>query len=227
MASQFVKFPRTPHLTWLSSKPLREDRVLSRAEVTEFLRGKVVVEEKVDGANVGISVSVENKLLVQNRGAFIEHPAPVQFQPLWNWLNARSSQLVSALGQNFILFGEWCYAVHSIHYDKLPDWFIGFDVYDRTADRFYSSDRRDHFFSTLNLFSVPRVGKGHYSMPQLVRILNEQPSSFGAPEVEGLYIRRESNGWLEERVKIVRAEFTQSIDVHWSRRPMTRNAIEG
>jgi ATP-dependent RNA circularization protein (DNA/RNA ligase family) len=194
-------------------------------EVDAFLRGEVVIEEKVDGANIGISVSQENKLIVQNRGAFIERPAPVQFQPLWSWLNARSDELISALGRNFILFGEWCYAVHSVRYDRLPDWFIGFDIYDRAANRFCSSDRRDDILSSLHLFAVPRIARGHYSMSQLVRILEEGRSSFGDAKLEGLYLRRESKGWLEQRVKIVRAEFTQSIEAHWSSRPLSKNAI--
>lgn len=225
MDSEFVKFPSTPHLAWLSSKPLREDRVLLNVEVSEFLQDEVVVEEKVDGANLGISVSEENKLVVQNRGAFIERPAPVQFQPLWGWLQTRSDELISTLGQNFILFGEWCYAVHSIRYDQLPDWFIGFDVYDRNAKKFYSSDRRDSILRSLHLFSVPRIAKGHYSISQMVEFIEERHSSFGASKIEGLYLRRESKDWLQQRVKIVRAEFAQSIDAHWSRRQLNRNAI--
>jgi ATP-dependent RNA circularization protein (DNA/RNA ligase family) len=225
MSNEFIKFPHTPHLAWLSPNPLRQDRVLSNAELSEFLRGQVIVEEKVDGANIGISVSSERALIVQNRGAYIEKPAPVQFQPLWNWLNMRSERLITGLGQDLILFGEWCYAVHSIRYDRLPDWFIGFDIYDRSRGAFLASDRRDDLLSNLQLSLVPRIAKGHFSMPELVRLLENSGSAFGSAKVEGLYLRRESQGWLEQRVKIVRAEFTQSISEHWTSRPLSRNVL--
>ena len=39
--------------------------------------------------------------------------------------------LFEILSEKFILFGEWCYAQHSIFYDRLPDWFLGFDIYDK------------------------------------------------------------------------------------------------
>jgi len=225
MSNEFIKFPHTPHLAWLSSKPLREDRVLSNDEVSVFLGDHVIVEEKVDGANIGISVSSERSLVVQNRGAYIEKPAPAQFQPLWNWLNMRSEQLIKRLGQDLILFGEWCYAVHSIRYERLPDWFIGFDIYDRSRGAFLASDRRDDLLSSLHLYSVPRIAKGRFSMPELARLIENSRSAFGSTKVEGLYLRRESQGWLEQRAKMVRAEFTQSISEHWTSRPLSRNVL--
>lgn len=225
MSTDFVKFPHTPHLAWLSAKPLREDRVLSKSEGTAFLNGDVVIEEKVDGANIGISISAAQTICIQNRGSFIERPAPVQFQPLWNWLGSRSDELINGLGHNLVLYGEWCYAVHSIRYDRLPDWFVGFDIYDRTQDAYFAADRRNDLLSTLSLHSVPRVAKGHFVLPQVVQLLEHSESAFGSSKIEGLYLRRETRGWLEQRVKIVRSEFTQSITSHWSRSPISRNAL--
>jgi ATP-dependent RNA circularization protein (DNA/RNA ligase family) len=225
MSSDFVKFPHTPHLAWLSPKPLREDRLLSDSEVAMFLRGGVVIEEKVDGANIGISVSSKHTLSVQNRGAFLEHPAQVQFQPLWNWLGSRSEQLIEGLGENLILFGEWCYAVHSIRYDRLPDWFIAFDIYDRSAGAYFATDRRNEVISKLNLFTVPQIARGHFSLSQVKTLLDDSSSAFGSSKIEGLYLRREARDWLEQRVKIVRSEFTQSITSHWASRPLTKNVL--
>jgi len=225
MPSEFVKFPHTPHLTWLSGRPLREGGVLSDSEAKSFLQGDVIIEEKVDGANIGISVSAEHALIVQNRGAYIDRPMPAQFQPLGGWLASRSDQLLESLNQSLILFGEWCYAVHSIRYDRLPDWFIGFDVYDRATGKFFSADRRNKFLSDLRLFSAPRIASGHYSLAQVLKLLGETHSAFGSSSLEGLYLRRESAGWLEQRTKIVRPEFTQAISYHWSSRSLTRNSI--
>jgi len=35
-----------------------------------------------------------------------------------------------------ILYGEWCYAKHSIHYTMLPDYFIAFDIFLKSAQRY-------------------------------------------------------------------------------------------
>lgn len=225
MVSDFIKFPHTPHLAWLSANSVREDRVLTNSEVAAFLRDEVIIEEKIDGANIGISVSPDYTLSIQNRGAFLERPSPLQFRPLWGWLGTRSDQLISELGQDLILFGEWCYAVHSIRYDRLPDWFIAFDIYDRSACAYFAADRRNEILKKLDLHPIPRIAKGHFCLAQITKLLEDSSSAFGSSKVEGLYLRREAQGWLEQRGKVVRSEFTQAITSHWSSRPISQNTV--
>jgi 5-methylcytosine-specific restriction endonuclease McrA len=66
------------HLTlaWLGGGSAREDKVFSPAERSAFLEKPVVIEEKVDGANIGISVSPSGEIRVQNRGQYIQLPSP-------------------------------------------------------------------------------------------------------------------------------------------------------
>lgn len=49
------KSPSTPHLITLEGVEVRDDKVLSESERTDFLKHELVIEEKVDGANLGIS----------------------------------------------------------------------------------------------------------------------------------------------------------------------------
>lgn len=219
----FLKFPHTPHLAWLSPGQSRGDKVLAPAEAAQFLNGEVVVEEKVDGANVGLSV-LDDVIAVQNRGEWVRRPAHSQFSPLWPWLARHGTALAETLGNDLVLFGEWCYAVHSARYDSLPDWFLGFDVYDRRARRFWSAERRNELLQGIGLSAVPEVGRGHYRILDLEALLSREASRFGGP-LEGLYLRRESDGWLESRAKLVRAEFVQAIGGHWSDRPIEKNHL--
>ncbi|MCP3137228.1 RNA ligase family protein [Pyxidicoccus xibeiensis] len=223
MADDFFKFPHTPHLTWLSSAPVRHDKVLSPPEAREFLRGEVLIEEKVDGANLGLSVGPGGELRAQNRGSYLGTRASPQFQPLWPWLEARRSQLVGALGQHLMLFGEWCFAVHSVRYDALPDWFLAFDLYDKQTGRFWSSARRDALVETLGLARVPVVARGHFTVDEVVRQLG--PSLLTQGSMEGVYLRRDEGDWLQCRAKLVRPEFVQAIEEHWSSRPLERNTL--
>ena len=55
MKDDFYKFPSTPHLALLGEVAVRDDKVMSKFERDEFLTHELVVEEKVDGANLGIS----------------------------------------------------------------------------------------------------------------------------------------------------------------------------
>lgn len=54
----------------------------------------------------------------------------------------------------------------------------------------------------------------------------DQPSYYGANKIEGIYLRRDKGNWLEKRAKLVRADFTQTIDEHWSRKPLIPNKIQ-
>ena len=59
--TDFYRFPHTPHLAWLGSAPPRDDKVLTPQEAKSFLSADVLVEEKVDGANLGFSVDAASE----------------------------------------------------------------------------------------------------------------------------------------------------------------------
>ena len=182
--SAFFRFPHTPHLAWLSEGQPRDDKLLSADEAEALLSGEVVIEEKVDGANIGFSTGEDGELRVQNRGSYLDpgHAHP-QFRPLWAWLRTRESPLVDGLGPDRMLFGEWCYAVHSVSYERLPDWFLGFDVYDRSAGKFWDSARRDALLSSLSLHPAPRIARGHFSLEGIERLLSST-SQVGGSTIE-------------------------------------------
>jgi ATP-dependent RNA circularization protein (DNA/RNA ligase family) len=223
--SDFYRFPHTPHLSWFKEGQPRDAKVLSQAKAGSLLAGELVVEEKVDGANLGFSTTEDMVLRIQSRGGYLDrnyaHP---QFGPLWPWLAAREAQLVDALWPSLILFGEWCYAVHTVVYDRLPDWYLGFDIYDRAVGKFWDTARRDELLTKLQLHGVPRLGKNRFSLEQLTHFLSKT-SFVGGSAIEGLVVRQESDGFTRCRAKLVRAEFFQAIDEHWSRRPMTHNKL--
>lgn len=199
--------------------------MLDSAEVAELLAGEVVVEEKLDGANVGISVTSDGTIRAQSRGRWLEPGDHPQFGPLRPWLHARADQLRSHLSDALIVFGEWCFAVHSVQYDHLPDWFLGFDVLDRDDGGFWSSTRRNALLERLDIVPVPELLRGRTSLAELQRRLTHTNSSFAAGPLEGLYVRRESEDRLIARAKLVRPDFLQQIDEHWSRRTLRTNQL--
>ncbi len=219
----FLKFPHTPHLIWLAKSPCREDKVFSPIEAREFLEGDITIEEKVDGGNIGFSLDESGSLQVQNRGSYLTRGSHPQFQPLWPWIDARRFALLDALRPGLMLFGEWCFAVHTVPYNRLPDWFLGFDVYDRAEGRFWSVERRDPWLTNLGLAIIPRLARGRYPLEQLRSLIG--PSQLTEGPMEGIYLRRDRGAWLEGRAKIVRLEFAEGIGKHWSELPLEKNSI--
>ena len=222
--SQFFKFPSTPHLACLGHQLPRDDKLMTAEEVRAFLSSPITIEEKLDGANLGISLGDDGQLVAQNRGSYLHRDVRGQFNKLWQWIDARSAALVEALSENLILFGEWCYAEHSISYHNLPDWFVGFDVYDRHKARFFSVDRRNQFLANLGISPIAVLGRGRYQMDDLKAFLSKQ-SHYGASDLEGIYIRKDEGSWLAARAKLVRPDFTQAISDHWSSRRLRANRI--
>ena len=146
------KFPRTKHLFDAGGSGVsRDDLLMDAGEEKKFYsqpgRGQqqlVAIEEKVDGANLGISIDTDMNLCVQNRSHFINSKTHKQFSSLDAWLSDNSASLYEILqpGQH-VLFGEWLYAKHSIHYTRLPGYFMAFDIYDRVVGKFFSWRERN------------------------------------------------------------------------------------
>jgi ATP-dependent RNA circularization protein (DNA/RNA ligase family) len=220
----FYKFPSTPHLTVLGDVLVRGDKVMSESEQDELLRHDLVVEEKVDGANLGISFDKSGNIRAQNRGAYLHLPCSGQWKKLSEWLESRVDVLFEQLTDRYILFGEWCYAQHSVAYNRLPDWFLGFDIYDKNTAHFLSYARRDIICQELGLFQVPIVGSGHFLLSEAIKLLSQ--SRFSDNPAEGLYFRRDQGDWLTQRAKLVRPAFIQSVQQHWSRSSIQVNQLK-
>jgi ATP-dependent RNA circularization protein (DNA/RNA ligase family) len=226
VSADFHKFPTTPHLAWLGKEPVRGDKVLTKSERAEFLAGEVAVEEKIDGANLGLSFSPEGELRFQNRGNWIEPPFRGQWQPLRDWAVRHEPALRELLIPGLILFGEWCYALHSLPYSLLPDWFLAFDVYDSSVERFWSRSRRDELLMGTDIARVPQLGNMTSPTIADLKMKLAIASKFGSPTIEGLYLRIDDHDWLRARAKLVNPTFVQSIEDHWSRSGIISNKID-
>ena len=224
--SNFFRFPHTPHIAWLQSGSPRDDKVLTPEEIEDLLRGPVVVEEKLDGANLGFSITPEGQLRAQNRGAYLHAPYTGQFSRLEQWIAQHEDRFFDAIGEELILFGEWCAARHSLDYQCLPDWWLLFDVYDRNEQRFWSTTRRDALAKRLQLATVPALLQEEVTVDSLKNLVATRNSRYRSGPLEGVVVRRQDENWLIARGKLVRAEFTQAIDSHWRNRTIEWNRVQ-
>ncbi len=225
MSDTFFRFPHTPHLKWLGEGLPRDDKVLPASEARTLLAGDVVVEEKIDGANLGFSLDESGQLRAQNRGQYVEPPYAGQFSKLSQWIAIHGDTLSRTLNPEWIVFGEWCAARHSLNYDRLPDWWLLFDVYDRRRRQFQSTTVRDAFAARAGLATVTALYRGRITLRSLEALLMDSPSRYRTGPLEGLVVRSEAGDALQARAKLVRPDFTQAIDQHWRNRRLEWNRL--
>ena len=231
------KYPRTPHLE--GSRLQAGDEDISRIPFCEIVGERIVVEEKCDGANCGVSFDGDGALLLQSRGHYLTGGYSERHYALFKqWANVHRDAFYRVLGARYILYGEWLYAKHAVYYNDLPHYFLEFDVFDRTAGLFLDTASRRALLSALPVRSVPVLVQGTFStLSELKGFLG--PSRYmrephleslrqycreagldaekycaetdASPLMEGLYIKMEADGAVQRRMKFVRASYLQGI----------------
>lgn len=135
------KYPRTQHLEGSRLQPGDED--LEAVPFARIAGRPLVVEEKIDGANVAVSFDPRGELRLQSRGHYLTGGRRERHFDLFKaWATVHGEALHQALGGRFVMYGEWVYAKHTVFYDALPHYFLEFDLLDQDSGRFLSTDRR-------------------------------------------------------------------------------------
>lgn len=253
-APHLHKYPRTRHLEGSRLQPGDDD--LGQVVWSSLADRWLVIEEKVDGANAGVSFDANGRLFLQSRGHFLTGGAREKhFALLKTWAACHRERLWEILGSRFLMYGEWVFAKHTIFYDRLPHFFLEFDVFDRDTGEFLDTDRRREMLRSSPVVSVPvlRQGLGRY-LPRpdamVVRSLYKGPhwrdrlrsqaaehgldvervvrETDPADAAEGLYVKVEADGRVVDRLKWIRSSFLTAVtepETHWLNRPIVPNLL--
>ena len=223
-----LKYPRTPHIE--GSNLQDGDYDLSQISFSYLKDKYLVIEEKVDGSNVGISFQ-NGELLLQNRSHYLEGGYKEKQYDLFKlWVNSFKDDFYNIIGNRYIIYGEWMYAKHNIFYDSLPHYFLEFDVYDKEEKVFLDTKRRQELLKNLTIVSsVPVLKEGYFkSYKDVINLVGEskyissnvldnyskidskyKDSITSSRLMEGIYIKVEEDGVVKERFKFVRRAFKQ------------------
>jgi ATP-dependent RNA circularization protein (DNA/RNA ligase family) len=199
--------------------------VLDKTATQALLMGKVLVEEKIDGANVGI-IRHKTGFHLQKRGSLVGTSEHAQFQYFHNWANVQNWEKVMALPIGTILYGELAFAKHTVFYNKLPDYFLAFDVFDTKADRWYSYEERKALCDSLGFKQVPLISQGFVRKEDLSKLIPAK-SAYGEEPAEGIVLKRYTKGG-KLQAKLVRPEFIKHMEEndHWMHQQFTQNVLE-
>ncbi|HEU0123128.1 MAG TPA: RNA ligase family protein [Bryobacteraceae bacterium] len=203
-----TKYPRSFHLPW-SPGGTRDDKRM--ASVADLCGAPIVITEKLDGSNLAMT----------REAVFARSHSGPPAHPSFGWAKALQARLCGQIEPGITLFGEYCYAVHSIVYGELPEYFFLFGVRDDVRDIWWEWDLVTAQAETLGVPSVPVLFRGSVrderELRSVVERLAGEPSAFGG-EREGVVVRvaREfaCDAFAGSLGKHVRAGHVQT-DEHW------------
>src|SRR5262245_22998208 len=249
-----LKYPRTHHLE--GSRRQLGDEDLDSVPFADLAGKFLVVEEKLDGANAGLSFDEDGTLRLQSRGHYLTGGGREKhFNFFQEWGSGHAPALFETLGVRHVLYVEWLYAKHTVFYDRLPHYFLEFDVWDREAESFLSTQRRRELLAGLPVVSVPVLWQGKArKLEELTGLVGpslyksaawrerltalcqphgrvpERPwkDTASSDLMEGLYLKHEEGGRVVGRYKWIRASFLTTMiesETHWLRRPIVPNQL--
>lgn len=212
----FVKYSKTFHVFPVTSK-----WNLDTTQLKRLLSGEMIVEEKMDGSNTGI-IRHNKGFHLQKRNSLVGQSEHEQFSFFHNWANLQNYEKIMNLPVGTLLYGELLYAVHTIFYDRLPDYFLVFDV--KRNGEWLDYDERKAFCEQYQFRMVPLIARGNFTKDELQKLVPVK-SAYG-DEAEGIVIKRYAkHGYF--RGKIVKPGFMKQLEEsdHWQSYNVRKNVI--
>ena len=179
-----IKYPRTVHLPF-SRGICPDDIICPVFDATHpLLREEIIITEKLDGGNCSI---YRGNVYARTTTNEASHPS---FGPV----KQLASQIASLVPDEYQLFGENMFGIHSITYDKLSSYFYLFAAFDTKSKQFLPWDSLVSLAESLDVPTVPRRYRGTLGTPKQlenwIKTEMKQKSSCGLSTCpEGFVVR--------------------------------------
>jgi ATP-dependent RNA circularization protein (DNA/RNA ligase family) len=193
-----------------------DDKFMKSQTFAGFEGHELVYTEKLDGSNV--CLTRKNVYSRSHAGA----PGHVSFDRLKSFHSAVRHSIWDGLS----VFGEWCFAVHSIEYTMLQHHLNIFGVREDETEEWWSWDDVVQYANHLNVPTVPVILRGAVKNKSEIKEIVEGIaglSSVYGPVREGIVVRKaDSFHHFQSSVgKWVRANHVQT-DEHWTRKAVQK-----
>ncbi len=214
------KYPRTFHLP-NSPGATNDDKKLT--SVNGLLFEPLIITEKLDGSNVCLTSTA---CYSRSHSGPPTHESFDQFKSL-------HASIKHLIPNNIQIFGEWCFAVHSLKYDKLINYLNIFAIKDLSNNEWLSWEEVNLWSDELKIPTVPLLFQCDYIMAHestlkdIIDGIIKMPSHYGA-EKEGFVIRISRSfkdiDFSKHVAKWVRANHVQTTE-HWKDQIIVKNGI--
>jgi hypothetical protein len=190
-----------------------DDRMME--STAAFIGKRVIATEKMDGENTSLYPDHIHARSLDGRS----HPSR-------NWVKQFWSQIRMDIPNEWRVCGENLFAKHSIGYDRLPSYLLGFSIWD-DRNICLPWDETLEWFALLGVTPVPVLFDGIYDEAAIRALWNQRKWD----RQEGYVLRvAEAFPFSEFRTKVgkfVRASHVQTVK-HWMHgQAMERNHLSG
>jgi len=226
-------YPKTNHLPFSKEKDILEDS--DRKNFIHLEGKKIVIEEKVDAQAIGLFFN-EGLLYLLFRGQYYcsqkNISIPKELKNCYEYLKNNEELFFEILLEEKIMYGEWMEYNHTINYNKLPSFFLEYDIYDKKEKIFLSTNKRLELlkpYSELNSVHVfQTLSQFDYSSFRSI-INSNKLSQYGdnLPH-EGFYVKVEDDEKVLERFKWIEPKFFNDVisDKHWREKLLKKNILK-
>lgn len=210
-----TKYPRTYHLPW-SPGTTSDDKKLSGDWFDNYRGKEIVITEKLDGENNMLS---HYDVFARSHGAPTRSPWS---RNLWE-AGGVFNQVYDKIAPHEEVYGENLFGEHSIHYNRLTNYYHIFAVRDDDKYVWMSWDDVCTYADILHLPHVPELWRGVIESEDQLRVIIDklmgEPSTYGI-EKEGVVVRIADEFPIDEFsshvCKWVRPNHVQT-DEHWTK----------
>lgn len=203
------KYPRTFHLPFSLGRS-SDDKVLKNLD--DFHEQHVIVTEKMDG---------ENSTLY--RDGFHARSIDGRSHPSRDWLKRFHSTIANSIPEGWRICGENLFAKHSIIYNELPSYFMGFSIWDENNVCLSWLETLE-WFELLGITPVNVMWSGIFDETQISNI----QTTLNTESQEGFVVRKSGAFKYEDFgksvAKWVRPAHVQT-DSHWMYSVITPNKL--
>ena len=204
--TSLVKYPKTMHLPW-SPGITNDDKVLS--DVSHLEGAEIVITEKMDGENANCYPD----------GYTHARSLDSRAHPSRDWVKQFWSSRSYFLEQGLRVCGENLFARHSIPYEDLTSYFMGFSVW--RGEYCLPWDETMNIFTYLDITPVPVIYRGQFNEKH-VRSLKIRDNQEG-------YVVRLAAGFFMDDFKISVAKYVRpnhvQTDEHWMNAEIIKNGL--
>lgn len=194
-------------------------------DLKDLLSCEVVIDEKFDGSIVSFAREGKNIVTYGRRNEIMRNgilkDRNKAYRHLDNWYWEHEENL-RRIPNGYTIFGEWLYAKHTVFYNKLPDYWLLFDIFDGKEFIFLNDDWSD-VMEEIDLWGAPRLELGWFTIDNLKRIAQREKSIYG-DRIEGFVVK---NYEKQIFMKFVNREFDIDLEEneHWLKKPLERNEL--
>ena len=215
--NDITKYPKTRYLSFSPSKDNIDVRETGLFDMNNFINKDLIITTKMDGSNLQMS---QERLAARN-GKYANHKSFDLAKVLYN-------DIYYKIPKDFIIFGEWLYAKHSIHYANLISYFQVFAIYDKSNNIYLSWQNVEQLTNSLNLNTVQKLGSiRSNNLTELEQLITQFGEHYINQGGEGIVVRNsESFSDFNNNVaKYVRKNHV-TTDEHWSSQKLIRNMLK-